>query len=48
VALGKDPSGRTDILFKVERDERDYPRYVLEHMSELAHLFYPGTLSEAA
>ena len=48
VALGKDVSGRTDILFKVERDERDYPRYVVEHMGEFAHLFYPGTLREAA
>ena len=44
VALGKDPSGRTDILFKVERDERDYPRYVLEHMSDFGHLFYPGSV----
>ena len=48
VALGKDVSGRQDILFKVERDERDYPRYVVEHMGEFAHLFYPGTLREAA
>ena len=44
VALGKDPSGRTDILFRVERDERDYPRYVLEHMSDFGHLFYPGSI----
>ena len=44
VALGKDPSGRTDILFRVERDERDYPRYVLEHMSDFGHLFYPGSM----
>ena len=48
VALGKDVSGRTDILFRVERNERDYPRYVVEHMGEFGHLFYPGTLSEAA
>ena len=48
VALGKDVSGRTDILFKVERGERDYPRYVVEHIGEFGHLFYPGTLSEAA
>ena len=48
VALGKDPSGRTDILFRVERGERDYPRYVVEHMDEFGHLFYPGSLSEAA
>ena len=44
VALGKDVSGRTDILFKVERGERDYPRYVVEHMSEFGHLFYPGSV----
>ena len=44
VALGKDVSGRTDILFRVERDERDFPRYVLEHTGDLGHLFYPGSM----
>jgi hypothetical protein len=44
VALGKDVSGRQDILFRVERDERDYPRYVLDNSAAFGHLFYPGSL----
>ena len=44
VALGKDPSGRTDIRFRVEAVERDYPRYVLDNLGKFEHLFYPGTL----
>ena len=44
VALGKDVSGRQDILFKVEASERDYPRYILDNLEAHAHLFYPGSL----
>ena len=44
VALGKDVSGRTDILFRVEAHERDLPRYLLAHQADMGHLFYPGTL----
>jgi beta-1,4-mannosyl-glycoprotein beta-1,4-N-acetylglucosaminyltransferase len=44
VALGKDVSGRQDILFRVEANERDYPRHILDNLGAYAHLFYPGSL----
>lgn len=42
VALGQDIQGRTDVLFRVERDA-DVPRYVTENKDRFELLFYPGS-----
>jgi len=44
VALGIDPTGRRDVLFRVrEPVEQDYPAWLWQHRQDMAQVFYPGS-----